>query len=106
MHTVVMKRVVIIGDCDLEQKMLKEILDLGATGYTTLHGVQGQGQRGIRPRHAVSGNIKIEVIATAEVAQRILEHIAKNYFDKYAMIGFLDDVEVLYGERFGVKLAK
>jgi len=106
MHTLVMKRVVIIGDCDLEQKMLKEILDLGATGYTIFHGVQGQGERGIRPRHAVSGNIKIEVIATAEIAQQILEHVAKNYFDSYAMIGFLDDVEVLYGEKFGATSTK
>jgi nitrogen regulatory protein P-II 2 len=106
MHTVVMKRVVIIGDCDLEQKMLEELLELGATGYTIFHSVQGRGQRGIRPRHAVSGNIKIEVIATAVVAQQILEHVATNYFDKYAMIGFLDDVEVLYGERFGATLTK
>lgn len=106
MHTVTMKRVVIIGDCDLEQKMLQEILELGATGYTIFHGVQGQGERGIRPRHAVSGNIKIEVIATIEVAQQILEHIAENYFDNYAMIGFLDDVEVLYGEKFGAMMPK
>ena len=91
----------IIGDCDIEDRLLKEILDLGATGYTILHSVKGQGERGIRPRHAVSGNIKIEVIATAEVAQQILEHVANRYFDKYAMIGYLDDVEVLYGEKFG-----
>lgn len=106
MHTVAMKRVVIIGDCDLEQKMFNEIRELGATGYTIFHSVQGQGERGIRPRHAVSGNIKIEVIATAEVAEQIPEHVAKNYFDNDAMIGFLDDVEVLYGEKFGATLER
>jgi hypothetical protein len=105
MHTVVMKRVVIIGDCDLEHLLLKEILDLGATGYT-LHNVRGKGGRGIRPRHEVSGNLKIEVIATANVAQSILDHLSRHYFHKYAMIGFLDDVEVLHGEEFGAAPTK
>jgi nitrogen regulatory protein P-II 2 len=58
----------------------------------------------VRPRHAEPANSKIEVIATPEVALRILEYIAQHYFDKYAMIAFLDDVEVLYGERFGGKI--
>jgi hypothetical protein len=34
METGVLKRVVIIGDCDLEARLLKEVLALGATGYT------------------------------------------------------------------------
>ena len=104
MHTVGMKRVVIIGDCDLEYRLLKEIKALGATGYT-LYGARGEGDRGVRPRHAVSANIKIEVIASPKVAQNILEHVAK-YFDEYAMIGFIDDVEVLYGEKFGAEPGK
>jgi hypothetical protein len=105
MHTVLMKRVVIIGDRDLEHLLLKEILELGATGYT-LYDARGKGGRGIRPRHEVSGNLKIEVIATAQVAQSILKHVAEHYFHKYAMIGFLDDVEVLHGEEFGAVAPK
>jgi nitrogen regulatory protein P-II 2 len=105
MHTVTMKRVVIIGDCDLEHLLLQEILDLGATGYT-LYDVRGKGGRGIRPRHEVSGNLKIEVVATAKVAQGILEHLSQHYFHKYPMIGFLDDVEVLHGEEFGATRLK
>ncbi len=103
MQTILMKRIVIIGDNDVEYRLLKEIQSFGATGYTC-YGVQGQGGRGVRPRHAESGNTKIEVIAAPEVAQKILEHVAKRYFDKYAMIAFLDDVEVLRGEKFGAKL--
>jgi len=37
------------------------------------------------------------------VAQRILEHIVEHYFANYAMIAFLDDVEVVRGEKFGAK---
>jgi nitrogen regulatory protein P-II 2 len=99
METVVLKRVVIIGDCDLEARLLKDILALGATGYTC-YSVRGRGGRGVRPRYEKTGNLKIEVIASREVAQKILEHVAENYFEDYAMIGFIDDVEVLKGQHF------
>jgi len=99
METVILKRVVIIGDCDLESRLLKDVLSLGATGYTC-YSVRGRGGRGIRPRYEKSANLKIEVIASPEVALKILEHIAENYFEDYAMIGFIDNVEVLKGQHF------
>jgi nitrogen regulatory protein P-II 2 len=98
-----MKQVTIIGDDTVRYRIVKEIRDLGATGYTD-YSVHGEGARGVRPRHAEPANVKIEVIATPEVAQRILDHIAKHYFDNYAMIAFLSDVEVLRGEKFGAKI--
>jgi nitrogen regulatory protein P-II 2 len=104
METVVLKRVVIIGDCDLEARLLKEILALGATGYT-VYEVRGKGTRGVRPRYEKNGNLKIEVIAAREVAHKILEHVAENYFEDYAMIGFIDDVEVLEGQQFAGRAA-
>jgi nitrogen regulatory protein PII len=103
MKTVPMKRVTIIGDDTVKYRIVQELRELGATGYTDC-GVHGKGARGIRPRHAEPANRKIEVIATPEVAERILEHIAQHYFDNYAMIAFLDDVEVLRGEKFGAKM--
>lgn len=99
MHTVAMKRIVIIGDNDVEYRLVNEVQVLGASGYTCCD-ARGQGERGIRPRHAESGNTKIEIIATSEVAHKILEHVATHYFDKYAMIAYLDDVQVLQGEKF------
>jgi nitrogen regulatory protein P-II len=103
MQTVRMKRVTIIGDDTVKYRILEEILAMGATGYTDCP-AHGKGARGVRPRHAEPANAKIEVIATPEVAQRILEHIAENYFDHYAMIAFLSDVEVLRGAKFGAKV--
>ena len=102
-QTVPMKRVTIIGDETVKYRLLQEIEGLGATGYTDCS-AHGKGARGIRPRHAEPANAKIEVIATSEVATRILEHVAQNYFDNYAMIAFLSDVEVLQGEKFGAKV--
>jgi nitrogen regulatory protein P-II 2 len=97
-----MKRVTIIDDNTVEYRLVKEIHDLGATGYTC-YLVRGQGARGVRPRHAEPGNTKIEVIATSELAQKILEHVAQHYFNNYAMIAILDDVEVIRGEKFGAR---
>ncbi|MGB7496515.1 MAG: hypothetical protein WBR26_17740 [Candidatus Acidiferrum sp.] len=105
MHTYLMKRIVIIGDNDVEYRLCKEVQELGATGYT-IYTVRGEGARGIRPRRGESGNVKIEIIATQEIAHRILQHISDNYFHKYAMIAFIDDVEVLQGHKFGAKASE
>jgi hypothetical protein len=102
MNTVTMKRITIIGDENVGYRIVQEVLAFGATGYT-YHLASGKGARGIRPRHAEPSNANIQVIATPELAHQILEHVAKNYFEKYAMIAFLDDVEVVRGEKFGAK---
>jgi Nitrogen regulatory protein P-II len=99
MNTVRMKRISIIGDSTVQYRILREVKELGATGYTWF-AANGQGERGVRPRHAEPANTKIEVIATPELAHRILEHVARNYFENYAMIAFLDDVEVVRGQKF------
>jgi hypothetical protein len=77
MRTVPMKRVTIIGDETVKYRILQEIERLGATGYTDCP-AHGKGARGLRPRHAEPANAKIEVIATPELAGRILEHVAEN----------------------------
>jgi nitrogen regulatory protein PII len=102
MNTVRMKRITIIGDNTVQYRILQEVRDMGATGYTCF-AVSGQGDRGVRPRHAEPANAKIEVIATPELAHRVLDHIAQNYFENYAMIAFLDDVEVVRGEKFATR---
>jgi len=99
MKTVPMKRITIIGDVTVQYRILKEVEELGATGYTS-YPVHGKGQRGIRPRHGEPANAKIEVVASEEVADRILEHISQHYFENYAMIAFVDEVGVLRGEKF------
>lgn len=101
MKTVPMKRVVMIGDETVEYRLVQEIHNIGASGYTYCV-VHGEGTKGgERPRHAEPANAKIEVICSAELADRILEYVAQNYFENYAMIAFVDDVQVIRGEKFG-----
>jgi nitrogen regulatory protein PII len=104
MKTVPMKRVTVVGENAIQGQLAKEIHELGATGYTYTV-VHGEGAKGIRPSRWEGPNAKIEIVATPEVAERICEHIAQNYFAHYAIIVFLDDVYVLRGEKFGAKKA-
>lgn len=105
MKTIAMKRVTIVADNALQRVIVKELSGLGATGYTYTV-VHGEGAKGIRPSRWEGPNAKIEVIGTLEVVHRILEHVSKNYFERYAVIVFLDDVEVLRGSKFGAKTAR
>jgi len=100
MKTTPMKRLTIIGENAVEYLVVQDAHELGATGftYTVVH---GQGEKGMHPNRWQGPNAKIEIIATPDVAHRIFEHVAKKYFDQYAMIAFLDDVEVLRSEKFG-----
>jgi nitrogen regulatory protein P-II 2 len=100
MKTVRMKRLTIIVENSIEYLVAQDAHELGATGftYTVVH---GQGAKGTRPNRWQGPNAKIEIIATPEVAERIFEHVAKKYFDEYATIAFMDDVEVLRGQKFG-----
>ena len=98
-----MKRITIIGDDNVGYLFIFEVLALVDTVYTKLVFCV-KWSRGIRPRHAEPPNANIQVIAAPEIAHRILEHIATKYFDKYAMIAFLDDVEVVRGEKFAPKV--
>jgi nitrogen regulatory protein P-II 2 len=100
--TIPMKRVVIIGDNDLSLRILDEIKDFGTSGYTyyVVHG-RGAETHVRRLTKEDPPNIKIEVIASEALAHRILDHVADNYMEKYAMIAFIDSVEVLASARLG-----
>ena len=100
MKTVCVKRLTIVCDGALELDIAKEIRELGATGYTFTH-AHGAGVKGIRPNRWHLANLRIEIVASPELADRILEHVSKKYFERYGVIAWLDDVEVVRGEKFG-----
>ena len=94
-----MKRLVIIGDNHVEYRLVSEIHN--SWGYR-LHLLlrPWSGSKGYAAKARGTRKHKIEVIATPELAEKILEHVAKHYFDNYAMIAFIHDVEVLRGDKF------
>jgi hypothetical protein len=90
----------IICEPVLEQKIEDDLLRLGATGYNI---TDGRG-RGSAERHAgeIPGvNLRIETIADADVADRILTHIREHYFAHYSIIAWLSDVRVIRPSKYG-----
>ncbi|RIH82236.1 P-II family nitrogen regulator [Calidithermus roseus] len=99
MQTVPLKLVTIIAEAFLEEKLVREVKKLGASGYT-LSPARGEGSRGVRASEWEGGNVRLEVVASPQVAERILERLAEVYFPSYAVIAFTQTVEVLRGEKY------
>jgi nitrogen regulatory protein PII len=99
MPTVMLRKVTIVAEALLEDRMLRELRALGARGFT-IGEVRGEGSRGIRAVDWEGRNVRIETIVAPAVADRILEHVAANYFEDYAVIAWVDDVGVVRGDKY------
>ncbi|PZD71836.1 Membrane-associated protein [Acaryochloris thomasi RCC1774] len=98
-------KLVIVTEKLLLKKIAKIIDEAGATGYTVVD-AGGKGSRNVRSsgRPAVSdtdSNVKIEVLTDSrEMALKISDEIALQYFDDYSGIAYLCDAEVLSAHKF------
>ena len=90
----------IITESAIESRLLKDLDSLGMRGYTIVD-VRGKGSRGVRDGQLQeSANIRIETVVTQHKANLILAHLAKHYYDHYAMIAFMREVEILRPDKF------
>ncbi|MBM4406899.1 MAG: transcriptional regulator [Chloroflexi bacterium] len=100
METTRRKLVTIITEAVLERQIAQDVKRLGAKGYTITQ-ARGEGSKGLRRADFDLGsNIRIEVVCTQAVAEAIVTHLMKVYYQSYAMIVYLADVEVLRPEKF------
>ena len=90
----------IIAEPVLEERLIAEIHKLGATGHTISES-RGEGTRGVRASDPPGVSIRIEVLTSAAVADRIMTHLSDTYFKNYAVIGWTVDVRVARGAKFG-----
>lgn len=94
------KLLTIVTEAALEHELAREIERLGAHGFT-ITDARGKGGRGIRNAGwELSANIRIEVACTADAAYAIAAALKARFYDDYAMILFIGDVEVLRPEKF------
>jgi nitrogen regulatory protein P-II 2 len=99
MKMVPLKLVTIIAEAVLEARLIREVRELGATGHT-LSRVHGEGSRGVRASEWEGGNIRLETLVGDDLADRILQHIADNYFEHYAVVAFVTDAAVIRGDKY------
>jgi nitrogen regulatory protein PII len=99
METVALKRVTIVAEHVLEKRLVRELKALGARGYTLVE-VRGEGSRGVRASEWEGKNVKIETLVAPETAERILERLAERYFAHFAVVAYVDSVEVVRGDKY------
>jgi nitrogen regulatory protein P-II 2 len=99
MHTIPLKLVTIVAERILETRILRMIDEAGATGYTRTE-TTGRGSRGVRASEWEGPDVRIETLVSAEVADRIVTHVAEHFFEHYAVIVFMQDAEVVRGEKY------
>ncbi|MGF1480010.1 MAG: P-II family nitrogen regulator [Cyanophyceae cyanobacterium] len=98
-------KLVIVTEKLLLKQIIKIIYEAGATGYTVVD-VGGKGTRDVRSsgQPIVSdtySDIKIEVLtANRDMALKISDEIAAQFFDDYSGFAYLCDAEVLHAHMF------
>jgi nitrogen regulatory protein P-II 2 len=100
MNTTPLKMVVIVAEPVLEGRLVSELKALGATGCTIVDG-RGEGSRHAHATDLPGANIRLETIVRADVADRIMEHVAREYFAHWSFIAYVVDVGVARGAKYG-----
>lgn len=94
------KLMTIVTEAILEADLREALEDLGASGYTITN-ARGSGSRGVRDAGwQTSSNIRIEVVCSEDLAERIAEQMRERFYDDYAMILFESDVRVMRSGKF------
>ncbi len=94
------KLVTVITETALERELTRELEALGVRGYT-ITDARGRGDHGTRSSSwGHTGNIRVEVICEAALAERLMQRLRDKYYQHYAMVLFAHDVEVLRPDKF------
>lgn len=98
-RTVALKRVTIVGEAVLEKRLVALVREAGAKGFTRL-ACSGEGSRGVRASDWEGANVKLETLVSAEVANVILATLARDYFEHFAVVAYVDEVHVVRGDKY------
>lgn len=101
MHLYPLKLVTIVGETVIMKDITSEAIELGASGFT-LSEVVGQGARSARNVIDTAGakTMRAEFVVPMDVAERILTHVSHDYFEHYACIAWVSDVQVVRGQQY------
>jgi hypothetical protein len=92
--------ITVITEATIEDALLRDLDKLGIRGYTVSDS-RGRGSRGVRDAAWDEvANIRVEVICSRTLAESVLNHVQARYYTNYAMVAFLQDVEILRPEKF------
>jgi hypothetical protein len=96
--TTQLRLMTIVSEALLEDRLLRDILAAGATGYTVIR-AHGRGSRETRAS-AIGGNVRIEVVLDEDTERTLLSKLAGDYFPNYAVIAWVQSVDVVRGAKY------
>ena len=99
MNTSTLMLLTIFAEALLKDRLIHEIRHAGAKGFTITE-VSGEGSRQRRVSEILGDNIKIEVIAKRETADKILTALQQDFFPRYAVIAFMSEVQVVREDKY------
>ncbi len=99
MNTHTLTLLTIVAETLLKDRLIHEIRQAGANGFT-LTEVSGEGSRQRRVSEILGDNIKIEIITKPETADKILTVLQQDFFSRYAVVGYLSEVQVVREDKY------
>jgi nitrogen regulatory protein P-II 2 len=93
------KLLTVVCEGALEPRLIKDLLALGAKGYTVTD-AHGTGPRNQRNADLEGGNIRLEVVTDEATLSKIIERLQSDYFPNYAVSVWIAEVEVLRQDRY------
>lgn len=97
--TVKVKLLTVIAEAVLRDRLVEELKAVGATGYTVAE-VHGSGFGTVRASEWSGPSVQLETVVPQEVAEALLEVLARRYFPSWSVVAYLQDVEVVRPERY------
>ena len=101
-ETITRKRIEILVDAPLSQRLIRAAADVGISGYTLIPVQSGAGRGGSWHGDHVTGaqtKMIFLTIASEENAAKLVDMLAPN-LESYGMLLTLSDVQVVRPERF------
>ena len=93
------KLLTVVCEGALESRLIKDLLSLGAKGYTVTD-AHGTGPRNQRNADLEGGNIRLEVVTDETTLEKIVQKLQSDYFPSYAVSLWVADVEVMREDRY------
>lgn len=91
--------VTIVAEAVVEQRLLRDLRDVGAHGWTVT-AARGEGPRNRRVGDLEGGNVRIETLVSHTTADAIMAKLAADWFPHYAVVAWVSDVEVAREDRY------
>ena len=101
MFTTPSKLLTVVLPDSAEGQLQVELRALGVVGYTATTS-RGHGVHGDRPSRFYGDNCRIEILATQDVIDQVLELLERRYLPVNPLVAWVSDVEAFPGEKIAV----